>query len=217
MSTWKRVECVKKAKVFVHHRAADADTLSRLMRESTEQLKNLWQPTFVNLYGKSYEERRRVLGFGDDNIEYEYSGRTVKHHKWTEAPVLLEIRKLVTELCHTHEDYKELPEPNFCLVNLYRNGDDKIGAHSDDESSLQRGMPIVSLSLGDARRFVFHERKGKQVGDVMLRHGTCLIMGDSSQTLYKHSVPEMKNHDLPRISFTFRYTNTKPSHECKTE
>lgn len=201
---WTQLKELDEATVHVHQRCFDEATLGRWQREVTLALEPLWQPTFIEIYGKTYEERRRVLGFGDDGTEYVYSGRVVDLRKWNEAPVLLEIRQKVTELCR--DVCPDLPEPNYCLINLYRDGEDKIGPHSDDETSLDGSKPIVSLSLGDARRFLFHHRRtGKIVHEVMLRHGTCLIMGENTQRRYKHSVPPMKNHHRPRLSFTWRW------------
>ncbi len=45
------------------------------------------------------------------------------------------------------------------LVNLYVDGTDKVDEHSDDESGLAPGAPILSFSFGATRRFVVRPKK----------------------------------------------------------
>ena len=47
---------------------------------------------------------------------------------------------------------------NSCLANLYRDGTDSMGYHSDDEPELGLRPTIASVSLGDRRRFVLRHR-----------------------------------------------------------
>lgn len=60
-------------------------------------------------------------------------------------PVLLHLREAVERASGCSF--------NSLLCNLYRDGHDSIGWHSDDEASLGANPTIASLSLGDTRVF----------------------------------------------------------------
>jgi alkylated DNA repair dioxygenase AlkB len=180
--------------------------LGRMADSMVENIIPLFQPTFITVYGKTYEERRRVIGLGTKGVQYSYSGRTVDAVDWEKFPCLLEIRDKVVEVCNMREGCPEVPLPNFVLINWYRNGTDKLGPHKDDERDLTKGMPIISFTLGQRRRFVFHTCKPlRKAGEVMLKNGTVVVMNPGTQQHYKHSIPEMKGATGPRWSLTFRY------------
>jgi alkylated DNA repair dioxygenase AlkB len=203
-----RVACVPRAEVWYASQLFAASDLNQWLADIRTQVIPLTEPTFVTVFKKTYEERRRVLGFGDNDIDYYYSARTVKPHPWESAPVIDEIRHRV--FAEVAKVYPELGLPNFCLVNWYRSGTDKLGAHSDDERDLVKDKPIISLSLGSTRRFVFHNKpKGRKLGEIMLRTGALVIMGKDCQKHYKHSVPEMKKVKGDRWSLTFRYITVR--------
>ena len=63
------------------------------------------------------------------------------------SPLLLSLREKVQEACGDGSSFNSL------LCNLYRDGKDSIGWHSDDEASLGPAPTIASLSLGDTRLF----------------------------------------------------------------
>jgi alkylated DNA repair dioxygenase AlkB len=87
------------------------------------------------------------------------------------------------------------------LLNLYHNGDQGLGWHSDVGTT-----PVASLSLGAERRFVFkHLADGNKV-EVLLTHGDLLVMEGETQTYWQHRVPPMKRVRTARINITFRQT-----------
>jgi alkylated DNA repair dioxygenase AlkB len=100
--------------------------------------------------------------------------------------------------------------PNAVLVNEYRNGQDSVGWHADDERSLGVDPTIVSLSLGATRRFMFRPKDTSASGerfDVQLAHGDLLIMSGSVQTHYNHQVPKLAVGALSeaRVNLTARH------------
>lgn len=46
----------------------------------------------------------------------------------------------------------------------YRNGNDHIGEHRDDESELDPSAPIASISLGQRRTFVLKHKDARKTG-----------------------------------------------------
>ena len=107
--------------------------------------------------------------------------------------------------------------PNGVLINWYDGGQHYIGAHSDDESQLVPGAPIVSVSWGARRRFRMIPKKPKppkaaaaaakqrrEKLEVELGDGDLLIMGGSCQKTHKHEVPKTARMVGKRINATFR-------------
>uniref|UniRef100_A0A665UUD8 AlkB homolog 2, alpha-ketoglutarate-dependent dioxygenase n=1 Tax=Echeneis naucrates TaxID=173247 RepID=A0A665UUD8_ECHNA len=96
--------------------------------------------------------------------------------------------------------------------SLYKDGQDHMGEHRDDEKELDPICPIASVSLGAARDFIFRHRdaRGKQSSRQIepvrleLAHGSLLLMNPPTNTFWYHSLPVRKKVLLPRINLTFR-------------
>ena len=96
---------------------------------------------------------------------------------------------------------------NSVLANLYRDGDDAMGWHSDNERELGPRPGIASLSLGATRRFVLKEKHPNAEGSAQrhafeLAHGTLLLMRGDTQSLYRHALPRTARLVGPRINLT---------------
>jgi alkylated DNA repair dioxygenase AlkB len=89
-------------------------------------------------------------------------------------------------------------------LNRYRNGQDSMGFHSDAEPELGRNPIVPSLSLGAQRRFVLVHKKSKRKIEIVLGHGSLLIMGGALQHFWKHALPKTKAPVGERINLTFR-------------
>ena len=97
---------------------------------------------------------------------------------------------------------------NTCLANLYDNGSQGMGWHSDDEPALvtERGLETVvaSLSFGATRKFSFkHKTKAEKV-DLLLQSGQLIVMRGQTQTYWKHTLAKSTKILEPRINLTFR-------------
>ena len=88
------------------------------------------------------------------------------------------------------------------LVNGYRNGQDAMGWHRDNEPEIDTAS-ISSLSLGASRTFKIRDRRTLEVLNIELHHGDLLLM-EHLQEDYEHSVPRRKRVQEPRLNFTFR-------------
>src|SRR5262249_53558033 len=98
---------------------------------------------------------------------------------------------------------------NSVLVNLYRNGQDSMGYHADDEPELGLKPTIASVSLGATRRFLLKPRR-KRSGpprEFALTHGSLLIMRAATQEDFVHGVPKEPKVTGPRLNLTFRYVS----------
>ncbi|MGB5120416.1 MAG: alpha-ketoglutarate-dependent dioxygenase AlkB, partial [Vibrio fluvialis] len=93
---------------------------------------------------------------------------------------------------------------NSVLANLYRDGQDSMGWHQDNEPELGQQPVIASLSLGETRRFVLRHLHSKEKLELPLSHGSLLIMAGNTQHFWQHCVPKTVRTLEPRINLTFR-------------
>ena len=91
---------------------------------------------------------------------------------------------------------------NGVLVNGYRNGQDSMGWHRDNEPEIDPAS-IASLSLGATRTFKVRDRRTQHVWNLDLHHGDVLVM-EHLQDVHEHSVPKRAKVTEPRMNFTFR-------------
>jgi len=136
---------------------------------------------------------RDVASMGDPGTKYRYSGSLKVSTGW--HPAVLELRNRLSSFLGQHF--------NFVLCNLYRNGRDSIGYHSDDEYDLVENSIIASISLGCSRNFYLKHKKTDEEIPVLLKGGSLIVMKGRCQKEYRHSVPK-DNTNKPRINFTFR-------------
>ncbi|MEI6881572.1 MAG: alpha-ketoglutarate-dependent dioxygenase AlkB, partial [Bacteroidota bacterium] len=153
-----------------------------------------WKNDEVVIYGKRIVTKRKMAWYGDNSFEYKYSNIIRTALPWTKE--LLEIKTIVET--KTAERY------NSCLLNLYHNGNEGMGWHSDDEKDLKKDGAIASLSLGADRKFGFKHKLNKQTLYVLLEHGSLLLMKGEVQSHWLHSLPKSSRVLKPRINLTFR-------------
>ena len=94
---------------------------------------------------------------------------------------------------------------NSALVNYYRDGQDSVDWHADDEASLGSEPLIASVSLGVERDFQLRHSETKEKLYITLPHGSLLLMGRGMQEHWQHRIAKVKGLNLPRVNFTFRY------------
>jgi alkylated DNA repair dioxygenase AlkB len=156
-----------------------------------------WKNDQTIIYGKLIITKRKVAWYGDSDFEYKYSN-TVKHAlPWTKE--LLELKKIIED--QTGETF------NSCLLNLYHNGNEGMGWHSDAERVLKKNGAIASLSFGAERKFSFKHKQSKETVSINLEHGSLLVMKGATQSNWLHSLPPTKIKTATRINLTFRTIN----------
>lgn len=156
-----------------------------------------WEVHRIRIYGREVDSPRLSCWIGDPDATYVYSRTRFEPHPWT--PSLAALRARVEEACATRF--------NSVLANLYRDGQDSMGWHSDNEPELGAQPVIASLSLGAVRRFRLRAKRGEEkrhVQVVELGHGSLLRMAGDTQHLYVHDLPKTKVAVGPRINLTFR-------------
>jgi alkylated DNA repair dioxygenase AlkB len=146
---------------------------------------------------------RHEAYYGDPGTNYTYSRREYTPLRW--IPELLELKTRVEDATPAAA-YVNLNLPrlgyNAALCNLYRNGNDSVGLHSDAEPEM--GPVIASVSLGAGRLFRLKRQDGSVAFAERLAHGSLLIMAGATQRNFKHEVPKEPDITQPRINLTFR-------------
>lgn len=156
-----------------------------------------WEQPQLHLFGKHHPIPRLASWHGD--ASYRYSGKLFAPHPWTP-----ELR----QACHLAETLTG-KRFNSVLCNLYRNGDDRMGWHADDEPELGASPWIASLSLGAKRDFCL-KRKGEHQTFLRLAlpHNSLLLMAPAVQQHWQHALPSRKREREARLNLTFRHLLT---------
>jgi alkylated DNA repair dioxygenase AlkB len=156
-----------------------------------------WETHVIRMFGREVASPRLSCWIGDPGASYVYSRTRFEPHPW--PPALTSLRPLLEQACGVTF--------NSVLANLYRDGRDAMGWHSDDEPELGAAPVIASLSLGAPRRFVFRPKvpRGPVALELELPHGSLLRMAGATQRLYQHALPRVARLQAPRNNLTFRH------------
>ena len=153
-----------------------------------------WKNEEIIMFGKEIISKRKVAFYADDGVDYTYSNKTKKGLSWTAS--LLKIKSVVEN--YTHVNY------NGCLLNLYHDGNEAMGWHSDNEKEIKPNSSIASVSIGIERKFSFKNKLSKETIAVQLENGSLLEMKGTIQKNWLHALPKSKKITKPRINLTFR-------------
>ena len=173
-----------------------------------EQVKQLYDALFNNIhwenervimFGKEIITKRKVAFFSDPSISYRYASKTKIGLPWTST--LITIKNRIESI--TKESY------NACLLNLYHNGEESMGWHSDNEKEIITNSSIASLSLGANRKFSFKHKVSKETVSIELEDGSLLEMKGSVQAHWWHALLKSKKVTDARINLTFRQMHTE--------
>jgi len=167
-------------------------------------LKNVVAPSFPDvLYELKCEVESLII---DYVLEITKDGSEVNTKNLSIPHELIELAKSIKN--RKGDEKEEIY--NYCLLNHYRNGEEYMGYHADDEASMQQSIPIASVSLGITRSFDIRPRKKdcdgkrKRVARLPLNDGDLLLMFEPMQQHYEHGIPVEKKVVGDRINLTFR-------------
>jgi len=154
-----------------------------------------WAHRNIRMFGREMVQPRKIAFQGDPGIAYAYSGGLYQAMEWHRDVAALR-KALANETGHVF---------NCALLNLYRNGQDSMGWHSDDEAELGRNPVIASVSLGAGRRFCLRSKSDRQKKvELVPEHGSLILMRGDAQAYWQHQVPKTARTVEPRINLTFR-------------
>ena len=181
---------------FLH--PEEEDELFKLLKE-----KVAWEQKFYTHFktGEKYPQPRLTAWFADDvKMAYSYSGVTQVVQPW--IPELEDLKRRIENV--TGAEY------NSVLLNYYRDGNDSVGLHADNEKELGKNPNIASVSLGAPRTFILVQQRSVECEcapgyeEYQLTPGSLLVMSGTTQHFWKHSIPKAPKAG-PRINLTYRY------------
>ena len=180
-----------KANLTYDSQFLDADFSQKLFKELYTQTNWIQEP--IKIFGKEMMQPRLTHLFGEKS--YSYSNIKMDPEPFPE---------MLQQLKNKLENFTKSTF-NVCLANLYRDGQDSMGWHSDDEKELGKNPTIASISLGGERMFhLQHKTKKELKQKLVLAPGSLLIMAGETQHFWKHQLPKTKKKVAPRINLTFR-------------
>lgn len=157
-----------------------------------------WRQEQITLWGRTHPLPRLTCWMGDLGCSYTYSGVRNAITAWT--PQVSALRQLVEQQLGWRF--------NSLLLNLYRDGRDKLDWHADDEPELDPAAPIASLSLGACRSFRLRpnsaDRRPQDTLSFELGQGDLLVMDPPTQEHWQHQVPQRLRLSATRLNLTFR-------------
>lgn len=155
-----------------------------------------WQQDKITIFGNEVDLPRLTAWYGDTDKGYTYSGIKMDPLPWNKE--LAEIKMKI--------ENKSGVEFNSVLLNLYRDGNDHLSWHADDEPELGNNVNIGSVNFGISRDFQLKHRSDKGVKklNILLEHGSFLLMKHPTQINWLHRIPKRSKISHPRINLTFR-------------
>ena len=189
-------ECLRMpgADVVYHRHFLPPAGAAHLLRRLIDQIP--WRQDNVVLWGKSIPQPRMTAWYGDSGRSYTYSGLTLDPLPWTDELSLL--RAMAEGVAGASF--------NSVLLNYYRDHNDSVGFHSDDEPELGATPTIGSISLGQTRTLTFKPKRNKDWDPVRiaLESGSLLVMKGDTQRNWRHAVAKEAKPCGPRVNLTFR-------------
>ena len=156
----------------------------------------LHNPPIV-VFGKQGVQHRDIGFFSDESIGYKYSNQMIASQPLSTSPILKPMLDYVNGSLNTRF--------NAILVNKYKDGNDHLGAHSDEDSALSNGT-VAGISYGPATRTfrITDKKTGNVVLDYKHKPKTLIVMDGQFQKEFKHAIPKETTITQERISLTFR-------------
>lgn len=150
------------------------------------------------------KEPRLTAWYGQPGLTYTYSGKAMSPLPWTAS-----LQKIKTDIEKELTNHSITTDFTSVLINKYRDGNDSLGWHSDNEKELGIEPAIASISLGGPRTFQLRLKDDhKKKIQIELNNGSLLVMRGKTQELWQHQIPKRSAEGAvltPRINLTFRH------------
>jgi alkylated DNA repair dioxygenase AlkB len=193
-----RMSCAQ-SELFIHQPSFLApDENAELFFRLSSELP--WQSEFI-AFGRRVCLPRHQVWYAEAHVDSRYSANNLLPRQ-NFTPVLRVLKRRIEARCGRTF--------NSLLATLYRDGNDHVGYHADDDEELGPQPLIASLSLGGTRRFWLRPKlptPAQSAHPIALMGGDLLLMLPGLQREWEHAVlvePECRE---PRINLTFRRVN----------
>lgn len=154
-----------------------------------------WTQKIVNMYDKRVITPRLSAWYANEDT-YDYTSiKKSRPNRWT--PELLMIKSMVEPIAGVAF--------NSVLLNYYRDGNDSVAWHSDNEKALGTHPNIASVTFGQVRSFdIRNKADHSEKYSVRLEHGSILLMKGDLQSKWDHRIAKSNREMKPRLNLTFR-------------
>jgi alkylated DNA repair dioxygenase AlkB len=160
-----------------------------------------WEQKSQLMYGKQVTTPRLTAWFGNRGVDYSLTGESLQPMPWTDE--LLMIKNRIEPFSGAKFD--------SVLLNYYRDGNDSVSWHTDNDGVSGKNWIVASVSFGQPRIFDFRYRDDHTLKySVELEDGSYLLMKGGFQEKWQHRVPKSKSMMKPRINLTFRLLKHRP-------
>ncbi|MEM7009967.1 MAG: alpha-ketoglutarate-dependent dioxygenase AlkB [Verrucomicrobiota bacterium] len=162
--------------------------------ETFEEIWNLHPPEYhdVRMHGRWVKTPRWQQAY---NRDYTYTGS--KNNALPTPPQLQEFVDWTKQEIDSRL--------NGILLNWYDAAEGHyIGKHRDKTTDLIPGSPIVTISLGEGRKFRLRPWRGEGFQDFDAVDGSVFVLPFDTNETWTHEVPHSKKHCGRRISITIR-------------
>ena len=166
---------------------------NRLMQALVANIR--WKHEKITIFGRQVWQPRLTAFHGDPGRSYAYSNISLDPDPWT------------AELDFIKKRIENVSGQGFTsvLLNYYRDGQDSMGWHSDDEKELGNNPVIGSVSFGSSRKFMLKHKRDKALRtSIVLENGSLLLMQGATQHHWYHQIPKTKKLVGARINLTLR-------------
>jgi len=147
--------------------------------------------------GGKMHVRMVCLGRHWNALTYKYESTRGDYDDAPVAPVPEEWVRLASRMA---TDAGFTLEPDLCIMNWYE-ADGRMGVHQDKDEgreSIEAGLPVVSISLGDTARFLFGGlRRRDPMQSLLLESGDVFVFGGAARLRY-HGVSRIIPGTAPR-------------------
>jgi DNA alkylation damage repair protein AlkB len=196
--------------LFLFERRLDLEAQQRLWkmcRDLAEGPVPMYTPTVRG--GRKMSVGMLCLGKHWNGMTYAYEDTRSDFDGRAVPPIPSEMAQIAVDAA---DDAGFTMQPDLCIMNFY-DVEAKLGVHQDKDErpeTIAAGIPIVSVSLGDAGRFVIGGLSRRDpTSPVVLRSGDVLVMGGPSRLRY-HGITRILPGTAPegtgpgRFNLTFR-------------
>jgi alkylated DNA repair dioxygenase AlkB len=154
-----------------------------------------WEQRLVLMYGKEVITPRLTVWYGDPEADYSVRGTGAHPLPWTDE--LFMIKEKVDALAGVSF--------NTVLMNYYRNGNDSVAWHTDNDGVPGRNRIVASVSLGQPRVFDIRDKTDhSRKYSLLLEDGSYLLMKGDFQDQWQHRIAKSSKPLNPRVNLTFR-------------
>ena len=154
-----------------------------------------WSQKVVQMYDKQVVTPRLTAWYADPAIHDYTTMLLAVPHPWT--PELRMLKQKVEQLAGITF--------NSVLLNYYRDGNDSVAWHSDNEKALGKHPIIASLSFGQVRSFdIRNKQNHRNKYSIKLENGSLMIMKGNLQQNWEHRIAKSVKPMKGRLNLTFR-------------